>query len=166
MVVCKFHTVSFSTHGRVVFPVHLELGVAGHSSATESESSTGQCLLHHIRFSCCLKIHNIWDGSLSAPGTPEGLSKAESCFQPAVEIEHEQEISKMCALSHWDFGVCHCVTTYLPVTIPHTKVYKDHIIKSEIQTGCQPQFCFVLSKEPLAVARRKLSQIVSIIWKL
>lgn len=114
MVVYKFHTVSFSTHGRAVFPVHLELGVAGHSSATESESSTGQCLLHHIRFSSCLEIHNIGDGSLSAPGTPEGLSKAESCFQLAVEIEHEQEISKMCALSHCDFGVCHCVTTYLP----------------------------------------------------
>lgn len=59
-----------------------------------------------------------------------------------------------------------CYNLAYSVTIPYTKVYKtrslDIIIKNEIQPGFQPQIGFVLSKEPPGVARRKISQIVSI----
>ena len=51
------------------------------------------------------------------PHPTQGSSETESCFQTAVEIELEQGISKMCALSHWDF-LCH------NPLIRHNTVYK------------------------------------------
>lgn len=89
------------------------------SWARGSESVTWRHLLHHIRFASGIVIKM---AAAQPARIPERLAKAESCFQPATEIQHRQKEVKL-VLNGRDFKSYH--DPAWPVTIPHTEVCKN-----------------------------------------